>query len=61
VASVIYAGRGARNHRGVHSIRLIHDYRNQDGNSWGSQEASPKRRRLLLWQSYLSDAVRPAT
>jgi hypothetical protein len=42
VASVIYAGRGARNHHGVHSIRLIHDYRNQDGNSWGSQEASPK-------------------
>lgn len=42
MASVIYAGRGARNRRGVHSIRLIHDYSNQDGNSWGSQEASPK-------------------
>jgi hypothetical protein len=42
VASVIYAGRGARNHRSVHSIRLIHDYRNRDGNSWGSQEAPPK-------------------
>ncbi len=41
MASVIYAGRGARNHRGVHSIRLIHDYRNWDGNSWGSQSADP--------------------
>ena len=42
MASVIYVGRGTRNHRSVHSIRLIHDYRNQDGNSWGSQEAPPK-------------------
>lgn len=42
MASAIYACCGARNHRSMHSIRLIQNYRNRDGNSWGSQEATPE-------------------
>jgi hypothetical protein len=57
VASLIYAGRCARNHGGVHGIRLIHDHRNQDGNSWGSQEA-PRKTEAPLAAAKLSQRCR---